>query len=109
MNLYDAQFRRNVHFESSKINKINLTQARYEWLFLKWDSINHLEFDDNAYQMLINNYKKLQWYGDSSDCNSTYMGTAAQEAPNQSHLWIIDGIRSIVLGGNSSHLPDLIF
>jgi len=105
INLHDAQFRKNVHFESSKINKINLTQAKYEWLFLKWDSINHLEFDDGAYQMLIDNYKKLRWQEDSSDCSSTYLEAIIQAAPNDSHLWIINGIRSLVLGTNSSSHP----
>jgi len=108
INLHDAQFRKNVHFESSKINKINLTQTRYEWLFLKWNSINHLDFDDGAYQTLIDNYKKLQWQADSSDCSSTYLEAIVQAAPNDSHLWIINGIRSLVLGTNSSSFPCLI-
>ena len=91
--------------ELNTYNKINLTQARYEWLLLKWDSVNHLEFDDGAYQTLIDNYKKLQWQEDSSDCSSTYLEAIVQAAPNDSHLWIINGIRSIVLGTNSSSLP----
>ena len=104
VNLHDTQFKKNVHFESSKINTLNLTKARYEWLFLHWDSINHLEFDDAAYQTLINNYKRLQWQKDSSDCRSAYLNAILQAAPADNYLWIINGIRSIVTRTNSNNL-----
>jgi hypothetical protein len=103
VNFYNTQFKKNVHFQSSQINTINLTRAGYDWLYLKWDCVNHLEFDDAAYQNLINNYKRLQWLTDSSDCSSTYLKEIIRVAPDDSHKWIIDGILSMVAGTNSSN------
>ena len=99
-----TQFKKNVYFESSKVNTLNLTKARYEWLFLHWECINHLEFDDAAYQTLINNYKRLQWQKDSSDCRFTYLNAIRQAAPANYHSWIINALRMIVARTNSSNL-----
>jgi hypothetical protein len=88
INLHETQFKKNVYFESSKINSLNLTKARYGWLFLHWDAINHLEFDDAAYQVLINNYKKLQWQTDLSDCHSAYL-SITHATPDNDYSWIV--------------------
>ena len=102
VNLHETQFKKNVYFESSKVNTLNLTKARYGWLFLHWDCINHLEFDDAAYQTLINSYRKLQWQKDSSDCRSSYM-SVLQAAPANYHSWIVNAMRSIVARSDYSH------
>ena len=99
-NLRDAQFDKNVYFESSRVNAIDLSKTRYEWLFLHWNSINRLEFDEAAYKMLINNYKRLQWQQDSNDCSSSYIGPIQTESAN-GPSWIINAVGSIFSGANS--------
>jgi len=89
--------KKNVYFESVRVNTINLTKARYEWLFLHWDSVDHLEFDDAAYQTLINNYKRLKWLKDSYYCHSAYTSESSSKAA-RNHSWIINAVESIILG-----------
>jgi hypothetical protein len=107
VNFHDTQFKNNVYFESSKVNSLNLTKARYGWLFLHWDAINNLEFNDTAYQTLINNYKRLQWQKDSSDCRSAYL-SAIQAAPANNYSWIINTLKLIVARTNSNNLSSQV-
>jgi len=95
-NFHAAEFKRAIYLENCRINDLNLTNTRYKWLYLHWDSINHLEFDDAAYRMLINNYNQLQWQKDSFDCHSTHMNAIIQAAYSNNCPWIMNGIRSIV-------------
>ncbi|MCK9441492.1 MAG: pentapeptide repeat-containing protein, partial [Methanothrix sp.] len=103
VNLHETQFKKNVYFESCKVNTLNLTGARYGWIFLHWDAINHLEFDDVAYQTLINNYKRLQWQTDLSDCRSAYLDMV-QATPANNYSWILDTMKWIVARTNPNNL-----
>ena len=105
INLQDTEFKKNVHFESCRINTLNLTRSRYEWLFLHWDSVNHLEKDEQAHQKLIDNYERLQWETDSSECRLACSNeTAAEDAKDYS--WIMGLLDIDRLAKGFALLPD---
>jgi hypothetical protein len=86
LNLHGAQFKRNAHFESCKIGNLNLTETRYDWIFLHWDSIDRFEFDEAAYHSLITNYDDLGWRQDATGCYYSY-GRSIQEQEGENVSW----------------------
>ena len=99
------EFKKNVHFESCRINTLNLTRSRYEWLFLHWDSVNHLEKDEQAHQKLIDNYERLQWETDSSECRLACSNETAAE-PAIDYSWIMGLLDIDRLAKGFALLPD---
>lgn len=59
--------------------------------FLTWKSLNKLDFDESAYQGLIDNYNKLQWQQDLFYCPSSYLGLVPP-GPDINYSWIINAI-----------------
>jgi hypothetical protein len=67
------RFDGDAFFINSKFsNVLNLNITKYNNLFLRWKDVNELSFDDTAYLLLIENFKKLGFFDDANDCYYTY-------------------------------------
>jgi len=64
----DALFE-NVIFE----RRLSLSKAKYNKLYLRWDSLREgLAYDDTAYMSLMKNFKDLGYYEDYDNCYYHY-------------------------------------
>jgi len=70
----ESQFTGNALFEGAVFNNtLFLKRARFNKLYIRWDSIsNKLAYDDEIYLLLIDNYKKLGLYADADNCYYYY-------------------------------------
>ena len=64
MQLDDAQFLSLMYLDNSSFDRLSM-----RWFTIK----DHLFFNDQAYQMLIKNYKDLGWFTDADSCYYQYM------------------------------------
>lgn len=69
---YGTLFKKPAYFENSSINNLNLDRTDFSRIYLRWDSVENLFFDEGAYLALIKNYNSLGWYGDANDCYYDY-------------------------------------
>ena len=69
---YRILFKRPAYFEDCSIKSLNLIKAEYGRLYLRWDDIESMYFDEAAYLALIENYNTLGWYGDANRCYYDY-------------------------------------
>lgn len=81
----DVVFKGNTSFNSSQFkgdalfknttfqNKLSLTDARYNRLFIRWDKIQgEFVYDDAAYMSLMKNFKNLGYFEDYDSCYVQY-------------------------------------
>ena len=67
-----ATFSGDLSFEGSQIDRLNLKDAEFCKIFLRWKSIGHLEYDETAYLLLMGNFKNLNFLEDANDCYYDY-------------------------------------
>ena len=75
-----SSFNRTAYFSSSKFkdnaffygvtfkNALDLTLTEYDKLYIRWNSNCNLVYDNTAYQLLIENLKKLGFVADADVC-----------------------------------------
>jgi hypothetical protein len=69
-NFYNSQFKDDALFEDTKFRDVlYLERTKYNKLYIRWDNIKSLSYDESAYQQLIENFRKL---GYSSDVDNSY-------------------------------------
>ncbi len=74
-----SQFNKDVFFDNAQINgTLSLYRTKYDKLNIRWSSIHDLSYDDTAYYLLIENFKKLGFTDDASECYYSY---------RYKHLW----------------------
>ena len=76
---YDAEFNGSTSFSQGEFaedaffdgavfrGKLSLTRMKYDKLYIRWDNITRLEYDESAYQLLIGNFKKFGYYDDADN------------------------------------------
>ena len=68
-----TSFRRGVFADDAFFDgavfrgELSLTRTKYDKLYIKWDNISRLEYDESAYQLLIENFKKFGYYDDADN------------------------------------------
>jgi hypothetical protein len=68
-----SQFSKEAFFGGARINgTLSLYRTKYEKLNIRWSSIHDLTYDDTAYYLLIENFKKLGFTDDASECYYSY-------------------------------------
>jgi hypothetical protein len=68
-NFRKATFNGDAFFDESIFkNDLDLTYTKYGKFYIQWSRINNLVYDSTAYQLLIENYKKLGFYDDADKC-----------------------------------------
>jgi hypothetical protein len=65
-------FSGDLSLEGSRIESLNLTHAKLGKIFLRWQSIGHMEYDETAYLMLMGNFRSLNFLEDANDCYYDY-------------------------------------
>lgn len=66
-----SRFSKDAYFEGSNFGSnsiLYLTGSKINKIFLRWDNINKLGFDEEIYLSLIDNYRKLGWFEDADNC-----------------------------------------
>ena len=65
----NSQFVDNALFLNANFNgTLCLTRTNYDRLYVKWNSIHDLAYDDTAYQLLIENFRNLGFNKDADNC-----------------------------------------
>jgi hypothetical protein len=64
-----SQFKGDALFNDAFFNgTLYLTRTKYDKIYIKWDNITDLAYDESAYQLLIENFKKLGFNKDADNC-----------------------------------------
>jgi hypothetical protein len=64
-----STYKDNVfYYDTSFKQKINFKLTEYEKLYIRWDNYHRLIYDDAAYQLLIENLRKLGFMADADNC-----------------------------------------
>jgi hypothetical protein len=86
-----------------------LTHAKYEKLYIKWDNIHKLAYDNTAYQLLIENLRNLGFNKDADNCYYQFRVDQFQHWQPEiqdSLAYSIDGMAWISYGyGKKPHYP----
>jgi hypothetical protein len=65
----ESAFKKEVFFYDVTFKKkLDLTLTKYSKLYIRWDKNNDLVYDDTAYQLLIENLRKLGFMADADNC-----------------------------------------
>ena len=63
-----AEFNDEAFFEGAAFRKLlSLTKSKYKLLYVNMNNIPQLEYEESAYQLLIENFKTLGYYDDADD------------------------------------------
>ncbi|OPX77857.1 MAG: hypothetical protein A4E45_01686 [Methanosaeta sp. PtaB.Bin039] len=95
--LDDCQFEDDALFNGAKIlGCLRLQRTDYDKLYIRWNNIKELSYEDTAYLRLIENFKKLGIYPDADQCYVSYRNENRQTLPLYYRpidwlLWILYG------------------
>lgn len=68
----ESKFNKDAYFLGAYLQRLDLSAADYEKIFIRWDHISSLIYDDDfgdtTYQLLIENFKKLGFLSDADNC-----------------------------------------
>jgi hypothetical protein len=66
---YGSQFESDAMFDGAKfIRNLTLNWTRYSKLYIRWNNIEKLTYDDAAYLSLIKNFRDLGYFEDADNC-----------------------------------------
>ena len=89
----NSQFSKEAFFGNAQINgTLSLYRTKYDKLNIRWSSIHDLAYDDTAYYLLIENFKKLGFTDDASECYYSYRCKHREELFRQGKFdsWFFD-------------------
>ncbi|MCK9442301.1 MAG: hypothetical protein M0Q13_12885, partial [Methanothrix sp.] len=89
----NGQFSKDVFFDDAQINgNLSLYRTKYDKLNIRWSSIHDLSYDDTAYYLLIENFKKQGFTDDASECYYSYRYKHMWELLSQGKVdsWFFD-------------------
>lgn len=70
----NVKFYGDVRFEGAQFNgNLVLDGANYDRLFIRVNTIKHINFNETAYQYLINNLKQIGFIDDANECYVRFM------------------------------------
>ncbi|VVB62675.1 Pentapeptide repeats (9 copies) [uncultured archaeon] len=79
-----SQFNANALFDGAKFKgRLYLKGAKYDKLYVRWSDLHDLDYDDSAYLLIIENFKKLGFFSDADECYYHYRNTGRQYLPLQ--------------------------
>jgi len=66
-------FKKDAVFDGARFDcHLDLTRTKYERLYIRWNSIKDIKYDDAAYLSLLENFKKLGYLEDYDACYYEY-------------------------------------
>ncbi|VVB72643.1 Pentapeptide repeats (9 copies) [uncultured archaeon] len=69
----NSQFSKDPFFDNAQIKgHLSLYRTKYDKLNIRWSSIHDLTYDDTAYFLLIENFKKLGFTDNADECYYSY-------------------------------------
>lgn len=69
----DCIFKEDALFEGAELkDDLVLKRTEYKEMFIRWENITHLCFDDSSFLLLIENFKKLGFWSDADQCYYAY-------------------------------------
>ena len=69
----ESKFKGDALFEGAVFGgSLFLKRAEYDKMYIRWENIAHLAFDDSSFLLLIENFKKLGFWSDADKCYYTY-------------------------------------
>ncbi len=69
----NCRFKEDALFEDADIkDKLYLKRTKYNNLYIRWNNITKLAYEDTAYLSLMENFKKLGYFKDYDDCYYAY-------------------------------------
>lgn len=72
-NFNETQFNGDVSFEDATFSGcLYLTKTKFNKMYIRWNNINKLGYDDAAYMALLENFKKLGMLDDADSCYYEY-------------------------------------
>ena len=86
-------FSKEAFFDGAQINgTLFLYRTKYDTLNIRWSSIHDLAYDDTAYHLLIQNFNKLGFSDDASECQYSYRCKHREELFHQHKFdsWLFD-------------------
>lgn len=93
----DCIFKEDAVFEGAEFKSdLVLKRTDYKDLFIRWDNITNLPFDDSSYLLLIENFKKLGFWSDADNCYYAYRSERNQFLPFHNRL--VDFILLLLYG-----------
>jgi len=93
----DCKFKDTALFEEAHfLGTLNLYRSDYDNLYIRWNDIKRLAFNDTVYLRLTENFKKLGLYSDADQCYVSYRNQNRQNLPLYYQpidflLWILYG------------------
>ena len=88
-----CQFSKEAFFDGAQIKgTLSLYRTKYDTLNIRWSSIHDLAYDDTAYHLLIQNFNKLGFGDDASECQYSYRCKHREELWRQHKFdsWLFD-------------------
>lgn len=93
----DCIFKEDAIFEGAEFKSdLVLKRTDYNNLYIRWDNITNLPFDDSSYLLLIENFKKLGFWSDADNCYYAYRSERNQFLPFHNRL--VDFILLLLYG-----------
>jgi hypothetical protein len=71
----NSQLIKDAFFDESSFSNnsiLFLVRGKLNKMYLRWNNIEKLGYDDESYLFLIDNYKKIGWIDDSNNCYYEY-------------------------------------
>lgn len=82
----NSQLIKDAFFDESTFSNnsvLFLIRGKLNKMYLRWNNIEKLGYDDESYLFLIDNYKKIGWIDDSNNCYYEYRITRPLDNPIQ--------------------------
>ena len=91
-----AKFSGELFLEGSKIDYLSLTRTKFGKIFLRWESIGRLAYDETAYLLLAGNFKGLNFLEDANECYYDYRNDRRDIL--KGYKWAVDYLLMLLYG-----------
>ncbi|GEM_PF-2047034 len=92
-NFMNADMRKDILAEDGQFKGLlNLNRTSYRRFFVRWDSINHLQYNETSYNLLVSNFKSLGLFEDANKCYYKFMCERGSETNYQAYKGKIDSL-----------------
>ena len=80
----DSDINGNLLAEEAHFNDaLNLNRTKYKNIYIKWDNVGTVKYNETAYYLLISNFKNLGLFSDANKCYYDFMSEMANQSKYQ--------------------------
>lgn len=85
-NFMNADMKKDILAEDGQFKGLlNLNRTSYRRFFIRWDSINRLQYNETSYNLLVSNFKSLGLFEDANECYYKFMCERGSETNYQAY------------------------